>query len=335
MYSKSFERYKFKKSIKVPASMYGRIIGKGGSKIRQMEFEFNVRLDLQRSEGQLIVLGDRNDSVEAALRKIQEIMNIANGESNQQSNQRQVSNNNRNMSLTSEGSKEATEPLKQWKSVLMGETNGIKKPINSQLVVELPEENKSFEEKPLPAGLIDWNKVHKQYEEECNKKWAKFPPLEKKFYKEDKAIASLSVEEVKNIRMEKGNISVKYAFDEEMVGPTRAASIPNPVLRFEQCFSHYAKILEEIKKQGFEKPTPIQSQAWPVLLSGMDMIGIAQTGTGKTLAYILPGLIHAAYRRQQLGLAGQCIVLVLTPTRELAQQVHREVEKYSYCDIRS
>lgn len=46
-------------------------------------------------------------------------------------------------------------------------------------------------------------------------------------------------------------------------------------------------IIEEIKKQGFAKPSPIQAQSWPVLLSGEDMIGIAQTGTGKTLAFLV------------------------------------------------
>ena len=44
---------------------------------------------------------------------------------------------------------------------------------------------------------------------------------------------------------------------------------------------NYPDILQEIYKQGFEKPSPIQCQAWPVLLSGMDLIGIAQTGTGR------------------------------------------------------
>lgn len=54
--------------------------------------------------------------------------------------------------------------------------------------------------------------------------------------------------------------------------------------------------LDEIKKQGFEKPSPIQAQAWPILLKGEDMIGIAQTGTGKTLAFLLPGLcIYSFY----------------------------------------
>jgi superfamily II DNA/RNA helicase len=53
-----------------------------------------------------------------------------------------------------------------------------------------------------------------------------------------------------------------------------------------------AEILEEISRAGFEKPTPIQSQGWPVVMQGLDMVGIAQTGTGKTLVFLLPGFIH-------------------------------------------
>lgn len=60
-------------------------------------------------------------------------------------------------------------------------------------------------------------------------------------------------------------------------------AIPNPVQTFEQAFRPYPEILEEIYKQNFEVPSPIQSQGWPILLKGYDLIGIAQTGTGKTL----------------------------------------------------
>lgn len=56
--------------------------------------------------------------------------------------------------------------------------------------------------------------------------------------------------------------------------------IPNPVQTFEQAFRDYPDILREIEKLGFKEPSPIQCQAWPVLLSGRDLIGIAQTGTG-------------------------------------------------------
>lgn len=72
-----------------------------------------------------------------------------------------------------------------------------------------------------------------------------------------------------------------------------------------------------LRKAGIEVPTPIQREAIPVLLTGADLIGIAQTGTGKTLAFGLPTLTRLA------GLPrGTTGMLVLTPTRELCQQVH-------------
>jgi len=67
---------------------------------------------------------------------------------------------------------------------------------------------------------------------------------------------------------------------------------------------------------GFDRPTPIQSESFPVILSGKDVVGIAQTGTGKTLAYILPVLQDLKFSKQL-----NPRVLVLVPTRELVIQV--------------
>jgi ATP-dependent RNA helicase DDX5/DBP2 len=69
-------------------------------------------------------------------------------------------------------------------------------------------------------------------------------------------------------------------------------NIPRPVITFEE--SGLSKhILAKLKEVKFEKPSPIQSQAWPVCLQGRDMVGIAQTGSGKTLSFILPAIVHA------------------------------------------
>lgn len=75
---------------------------------------------------------------------------------------------------------------------------------------------------------------------------------------------------------------------------------------------------------GFVNPTPIQAEAFNVVASGKDMVGIAQTGTGKTFAYMLPILRHLKYSRQE-----NPRVLVLVPTRELVVQVVNEIEKLS------
>jgi ATP-dependent RNA helicase RhlE len=80
----------------------------------------------------------------------------------------------------------------------------------------------------------------------------------------------------------------------------------------------------------FEAPTPIQEKAFPVIMSGKDVVGIAQTGTGKTLAYLLPLLRQHTYSEQR-----QPRVLILVPTRELVVQLTGELEKLSaYMSLR-
>jgi len=141
-------------------------------------------------------------------------------------------------------------------------------------------------------------------------------------------VANLTKSEIERIREENNKITVSYVF-EPKEGET-SPPIPNPVWTFEQCFAEYPDMLEEITKMGFSKPSPIQSQAWPILLQGHDMIGIAQTGTGKTLAFLLPGMIHTEYQSTPRGTRGGANVLVLAPTRELALQIEMEVKKYSF-----
>jgi len=81
---------------------------------------------------------------------------------------------------------------------------------------------------------------------------------------------------------------------------------------------------------GFEKPTPIQAQSFSVIMSGTDMVGIAQTGTGKTFAYMLPILQDLKFSKQV-----HPRVMVLVPTRELVLQVVEEIEKFGkYSSIR-
>ncbi|MEL4308337.1 DEAD/DEAH box helicase [Joostella sp. CR20] len=81
---------------------------------------------------------------------------------------------------------------------------------------------------------------------------------------------------------------------------------------------------------GFETPTPIQEKAFPVVMSGQDVIGIAQTGTGKTFAYMLPILQDLKFSKQQ-----NPRVLIMVPTRELVVQVVEEIAKFSkYMNVR-
>ncbi|OIV94425.1 hypothetical protein TanjilG_25487 [Lupinus angustifolius] len=80
------------------------------------------------------------------------------------------------------------------------------------------------------------------------------------------------------------------------------------------------KVLECCK--GFEKPSPIQSRAWPFLLDGRDLIGIAATGSGKTLAFGIPAIMHIMKKGKNKADRGRNpLCLMLSPTRELAQQI--------------
>lgn len=77
---------------------------------------------------------------------------------------------------------------------------------------------------------------------------------------------------------------------------------------------------------NFDDPTPIQAQAWPPLLMGLDVIGIAKTGSGKTLGFCLPGIIHSLKVTKDRPMTSSDpgpIVLAIAPTRELAQQTDR------------
>lgn len=81
-------------------------------------------------------------------------------------------------------------------------------------------------------------------------------------------------------------------------------------------------ILRAIDEMGYINPTPIQQQAFSVIRSGRDVVGVAQTGTGKTLAYLLPLLTHLNYSEQR-----HPRILVLVPTRELVVQVEQEAKQ--------
>nr|CAA36873.1 p68 protein [Schizosaccharomyces pombe] len=138
-------------------------------------------------------------------------------------------------------------------------------------------------------------------------------PFQKDFYKEHENVRNRSDAEVTEYRKEK-----------EIV--VHGLNVPKPVTTFEEAgFPNY--VLKEVKQLGFEAPTPIQQQAWPMAMSGRDMVGISATGSGKTLSYCLPAIVHI--NAQPLLSPGDGpIVLVLAPTRELAVQIQQECTKF-------
>ena len=98
------------------------------------------------------------------------------------------------------------------------------------------------------------------------------------------------------------------------------------------------KILQAVQEQGYTHPTPIQEQAIPHVLAGKDVMGAAQTGTGKTAAFVLPILEKISpFANTSSSPARHPIrALVLTPTRELSDQVAENAFKYSkYTDLRT
>ena len=86
-------------------------------------------------------------------------------------------------------------------------------------------------------------------------------------------------------------------------------------------------LLRAISAEGYRTPTPIQAEAIPAMLAGRDILGIAQTGTGKTAAFVLPLLDRIARRRARPG-ARSCGALILAPTRELAAQIADNIRTY-------
>lgn len=139
------------------------------------------------------------------------------------------------------------------------------------------------------------------------------PKFQKDFYHQHPYVTSRTDAEVEAYRLERG-IGVE------------GRDVPKPCSTFEEgSFPEY--ILTQVLALGFKAPTAIQSQGWPVALSGRDMVGLAETGSGKTMAFLLPAIVHInaqAYLRPGDG----PIVLVLAPTRELACQIKAECDKF-------
>src|SRR6476659_7777339 len=99
-------------------------------------------------------------------------------------------------------------------------------------------------------------------------------------------------------------------------------------MRFEEL-QLIDSLLRAVRAEGYAEPTPIQQQAIPHVLAGRDLLGCAQTGTGKTAAFALPILPRLVENKPSAGGPARPIrVLVLTPTRELASQIGESFTTY-------
>ncbi|XP_053711512.1 probable ATP-dependent RNA helicase DDX17 [Synchiropus splendidus] len=147
------------------------------------------------------------------------------------------------------------------------------------------------------------------------KRWnlSELPKFEKNFYTEHPDLQRMSTYEIEEFRRKK-EITIK------------GSGCPKPIITFQQAqFPQY--VMDVLMAQNFKEPTAIQSQGFPMALSGRDMVGIAQTGSGKTLAYLLPAIVHINHQ-PYLERGDGPICLVLAPTRELAQQVQQVAYDY-------
>jgi len=145
-------------------------------------------------------------------------------------------------------------------------------------------------------------------------KWdvEKLPELKKDFYVESSEVSNRSEEDIERYRTEH-SMTVK-------------GDAPRPIMAFEEA-GLSDDIMQIIRGQDYTAPTPIQAQGIPIALSGQNMVGIAQTGSGKTLSFILPALVHIKHQ-PPVKMGDGPNVLVLAPTRELAQQISKVADTF-------
>ncbi|CAL3963724.1 unnamed protein product [Diplocarpon coronariae] len=139
-------------------------------------------------------------------------------------------------------------------------------------------------------------------------------PVRKNFYSEPAELADMTEADLADLRLELDGIKVA------------GSDVPKPVQKWSQCGLNFQS-LEVIRKLGYERPTAIQMQAVPAIMSGRDVIGVAKTGSGKTIAFLLPMFRHIRDQRPLEGSDGP-IGLIVTPTRELATQIHKECKPF-------
>ena len=158
------------------------------------------------------------------------------------------------------------------------------------------------------------NKPKKKALPTTNHSKISYDTFRKSFYHEPSELSEMTEEEVADLRLELDGIKI------------RGVDAPKPVQKWSQCGLGVAT-LDVISKLGYEKPSSIQTQAIPSLMSGRDTLGVAKTGSGKTIAFLLPMFRHIKDQRPLDALDGP-VALVMTPTRELATQIHKECKPF-------
>ncbi|KAH8737039.1 P-loop containing nucleoside triphosphate hydrolase protein [Ilyonectria robusta] len=173
---------------------------------------------------------------------------------------------------------------------------------------------KAKEEGDANAFLAMTNKRKKKDIPSIDYTKIEIEPIRKNFWVEPAELSSLTEAEVADLRLELDGIKVN------------GKDVPKPVQKWAQC-GLTRQTLDVIEHLGYEKPTPIQMQAVPAIMSGRDVVGVAKTGSGKTVAFLLPMFRHIKDQTPLKDTDGP-IGLIMTPTRELATQIHRDCKPF-------
>ncbi|XP_030381843.1 DEAD-box ATP-dependent RNA helicase 20-like isoform X2 [Scaptodrosophila lebanonensis] len=292
------ETFQYRKSIDISSNDIGPILGRGGCTIAHIEREYKVSVNLDRHRLLVTVRGCEETQVVSAIADIRKI----------------IKNN----------------------------TPGAGNFVGGQQIMPLPQSSKlpatNWRSPSFRRSTTDTNATSRT---RLSSDVLRAPATEPAVYNEAPEVTALTEQAVIDMRAENDNTMVSVVLnpgassqnggdDEQQPHPV----IPRPIWLFDQAFAQYGNNWSTLLGERFERPTPIQAQAWPILLQGLDLIGVAQTGTGKTLAYLLPALIQTERQIRVCSGPGPH-VLVLVPTRELAAQIDKEMQTFKSSSLRS
>jgi superfamily II DNA/RNA helicase len=108
-----------------------------------------------------------------------------------------------------------------------------------------------------------------------------------------------------------------------------------PVSSIKEAYGRFPEVLVKLHEIGLISPSPLQSEVWPYLLAGKDVLCISGTGIRDPMCYLLPCFVHIVNQPIQRGNRGGANILIVVPTRELAMSVKNEVEKFDFQNIKS
>ncbi|TEB35610.1 P-loop containing nucleoside triphosphate hydrolase protein [Coprinellus micaceus] len=203
-------------------------------------------------------------------------------------------------------------------------TNGAGR--KSRLDERLGEEESEDEPEPVPDELdvtglnpedilaLAAKKAKKKEFATVDHAKVRYESFRKEFYIPPPDIAAMTEDEAELLRLALDGIKI------------RGIDCPKPAIKWSH-FGMPASCLDVIKRLNYTSPTSIQAQAIPAIMSGRDVIGVAKTGSGKTIAFLLPMFRHIKDQRPLEQMEGP-VAVVMTPTRELAVQIHRECKPF-------